>query len=338
LPTILPRSSRGLAARLGLWAVAAFLGAALGAAPVCVAQAQDAHSHQEVAQPAPGAHDGHGAPAAQGANGHGEHADHGAQAAPADQFSSAPDLPAHDHEAMQALAEERKTPVGVDEHLGGYVPLDTVFTDSQGREVTLGEVMGAPVLILPVFYTCPNVCNILQGAVARVLPKVSLTPGQDLKIVSISFDERDTPETAARSKRNFDAALGQGFPAEHWAFLSGSRESIATTMDALGFRFQRMGDDFAHPVVVVAVAPDGKIVRYLYGSDFLPFDVTMAATEAAKGTPGLSVKRILSYCYSYDPKGRRYAFNILRVTGFTVLGTIALLLVVLVAAGKRKRR
>lgn len=339
MPTISPRSSRGLAARLGLWAVAVFFGAALWAAPVCAARAEDGHVHQEPARPAPAAHDAHGehgAPAGQGGHADGAHAGH--PAAADDQFTPAPDLPAHDHEAMQALAEERKTPVGVDEHLGGYVPLDTVFTDSQGREVALGEVMGAPTLILPVFYTCPNVCNILQGAMARVLPKVSLTPGQDLKIVSLSFDERDTPEAAARNKRNFAAALGQGFPPEHWAFLTGSRESIATTMDALGFRFQRMGDDFAHPVVVVAVAPDGKIVRYLYGSDFLPFDVTMAATEAAKGTPGLSVKRILSYCYSYDPKGRRYAFDILRVTGFTVLGTIALLLVVLLAAGKRKRR
>ena len=335
MPTISPRSSRNLAARLGLWAVAALFGAALWAAPVCAATAQDGHTHQEHAQPAPGAHEAHGAAAH---DAHGAREGHPAPAAPADQFTPAPDLPAHDHEAMQALAEERKTPVGVDENLGGYVPLDTVFTDSQGREVTLGEVMGAPTLILPVFYTCPNVCNILQGAMARVLPKVSLTPGQDLKIVSLSFDENDTPEVAARNKRNFAAALGQGFPPEHWAFLTGSRESIATTMDALGFRFQRMGDDFAHPVVVVAVAPDGKIVRYLYGSDFLPFDVTMAATEAAKGTPGLSIKRILSYCYSYDPKGRRYAFDILRVTGITVLGTIALLLVVLLAAGKRKRR
>lgn len=336
MPTISPRSNRGLAARLGLWAVAVFFGAALWAAPVCAARAEDGHVHQEPARPAPAAHDAHGAPA--GHEGHTDGAHAGHPAAADDQFTPAPDLPAHDHEAMQALAEERKTPVGVDEHLGGYVPLDTVFADSQGREVALGEVMGAPTLILPVFYTCPNVCNILQGAMARVLPKVSLTPGQDLKIVSLSFDERDTPEAAARNKRNFAAALGQGFPPEHWAFLTGSRESIATTMDALGFRFQRMGDDFAHPVVVVAVAPDGKIVRYLYGSDFLPFDVTMAATEAAKGTPGLSVKRILSYCYSYDPKGRRYAFDILRVTGFTVLGTIALLLVVLLAAGKRKRR
>jgi len=328
LPTTSPPSSRSLAARLGLAAVATLLGAALVAAPVCVAAAQGGHDAHAAHGAADGqaAHGAHPAPAPAAPEAHGAHP------------APAPDAPAHDHEAMQARAEQSDLPVGVDEHLGDYVPLDTVFTDSQGRETTLGQAMGAPTLILPVFYTCPNVCNILQGAVARVLPRVSLTPGQELRVVSISFDERDTPGTAARSKRNFDAALGQGFPPEHWTFLTGSRESIARTMDALGFRFQRMGDDFAHPVVVVAVAPDGKIVRYLYGSDFLPFDVTMAATEAAKGTPGLSVKRVLSYCYSYDPEGRRYTFNILRVTGFTVLGTIALLLAVLLAAGKRKRR
>ena len=245
--------------------------------------------------------------------------------------------PGHDHEAVVREAEEKDVAVGIEEHLGQYLPLDAEFTDSEGRKVTLGDVLGAPTMILPVYFSCPNVCHILQGAMARVLPEVALAPGAELNIISLSFDENDTPEVAARNKRNFAAALRGGFPAQHWRFLTGDKHNIDRTMDALGFRFQRMGQDFAHAVVVVAVAPDGKIVRYLYGSDFLPFDVTMAATEAARGTPGISVKRLLSFCYSYDPQGRRYAFDILRVSGITVLVTLALILVVLLTAGKKKR-
>jgi hypothetical protein len=148
LPTTSPPSSRSLAARLGLAAVATLLGAALVAAPVCVAAAQGGHD----AHAAHGAADGQAAPGAHPAPAPGTPEAHGAHPAPAPGIpeahgahpAPAPDAPAHDHEAMQARAERSDLPVGVDEHLGAYVPLDTVFTDSQGHETTLGQAMGAP--------------------------------------------------------------------------------------------------------------------------------------------------------------------------------------------------
>jgi protein SCO1/2 len=107
-------------------------------------------------------------------------------------------------------------------------------------------------------------------------------------------------------------------------------------MDSIGFRFQRQGRDFIHPVVLVAVSPEGKIVRYLYGSGFLPFDITMAATEAAEGKVGLSVKRVLAYCFTYDPEGKRYVFDFMRIAGIVVLSGIALFLFLLLRGGKKR--
>jgi protein SCO1/2 len=51
----------------------------------------------------------------------------------------------------------------------------------------------------------------------------------------------------------------------------------------------------------VVVAPGGKIVRYLEGASFLPFEVTMALTEAAEGRVGSPMRKALLYCFSYDP-------------------------------------
>lgn len=246
----------------------------------------------------------------------------------------------HDHEAMMAEAAAENLPVGVTEHLGEIMPPDAMFTDSEGKAVRLGDLFAdTPTIVLPVYYSCPNVCHILQSSFSRILPKVTLEPGKEIQVVSISFDERDTPQTAAKSKRNFAMALRDGFPPEHWKFLVGDKGAIARAMNAMGFGFQRVDNDFAHPVVVVAVAPGGKIVRYLYGTDPLPFDVTMAATEAAQGKVGLSVKRVLAYCFSYDPEGRRYTFDLMRVAGLSILGFIAIVMAVLFMAGtKRKRR
>ncbi|MBU1002188.1 MAG: SCO family protein [Proteobacteria bacterium] len=246
---------------------------------------------------------------------------------------------AHDHEAIRKKAELEGPPVGVAEHLGAFLPDDAWFMDSDGKRVNLRQLVGnTPTILLPVYYSCPNVCHILQSSFARVLPQVNLVPGEEIQVISLSFDERDSVRSAANSKRQFAMALEGRFPPEHWHFLAGDKQNIDRAMEAVGFRFMRVDQDFAHPVVVIALAPGGKVVRYLYGTDFLPFDVTMAATEAAEGKTGLSVKRMLSYCFSYDPEGRRYTFDLMRVAGVSILGFIAIMLAILFAVGKKKKR
>ena len=70
------------------------------------------------------------------------------------------------------------------------------------------------------------------------------------------------------------------------------------------------------------LAPDGTVIRYLYGPRFLPFDVGMALTEAAKGTPGLSIRKLLTYCFDYDPESKSYMVRSFRLLA---LGIVALL-------------
>jgi len=89
--------------------------------------------------------------------------------------------------------------------------------------------------------------------------------------------------------------------------------------EAVGFQFQRRGDAFEHPSLLIVLSPEGKITRYLYGVTYLPFDVKMALTEASEGRVGPTISRVLLFCFSYDPEGRTYVFNILKVTGLVTL-------------------
>ena len=98
--------------------------------------------------------------------------------------------------ATQVQAEG--TLVGVDEHLGAKLPLDLVFRDETGRSVRLGELITGPTIILPVYYSCSNVCNYMQGGLARILPSIKRAPGTEYRVLSISIDETETPELAAR--------------------------------------------------------------------------------------------------------------------------------------------
>uniref|UniRef100_B8DKR5 Uncharacterized protein involved in biogenesis of respiratory and photosynthetic systems-like protein n=2 Tax=Nitratidesulfovibrio vulgaris TaxID=881 RepID=B8DKR5_NITV9 len=231
-----------------------------------------------------------------------------------------------------------QTPLaGVDERLGDIIPEGILLRDESGSPIDPRTLMDVPVIIAPIYYSCPTVCNMLQSSLARVLPQVSLQPGKDYRVLSVSFDETDTPQLAARKKQNYFAAMNFAYPEDGWRFLSGDLASINRFMDAIGFRFTRQGRDFIHPVVLVVTAPGGKVVRYLYGQNFMPFDLTMAVTEASHGTIGLSVKRVLSYCFTYDPEGRRYVFDFMRIAGMIILFGAAVLLFVLLRGGPRRK-
>lgn len=250
-----------------------------------------------------------------------------------------PEVPAGEHRHVHPPPPAQPDPgrVGLEEKLGTVIPLDVPFKDENGRTVRLRELVDRPTIIAPVYYKCPNVCNFLQGGLAQALPEVSLKPGEKYRVLSVSFDETETPELARGSKRNYLAAARGKIPPDAWRFLTGEREDILTLTDALGYRFQRQGVDFLHPVAIAVVSPEGKIVRYLYGTRFLPMDLTLSLVEASEGKVGATVKRVLGFCFSYDPQGKRYVFNILRVSAVVVLATAGAFIAFLLLAGRKRR-
>lgn len=225
--------------------------------------------------------------------------------------------------------------VGLNERLGAKIPLDLVFRDETGRTRRLSELVTGPTIILPVYYSCTNVCNYLQEGLARVLPDMKLVPGKDYRVISLSFDERETPERAAKSKRMYQATMKGAFPEGNWTFLTGDADQIKKLTEAAGYRFQRQGNDFMHPVVSLVVAGDGMIVRYLYGTHFLPKDVTLALIEARQGRVGTTISRVVSYCFDFDPEKKSYQFNLLRVSATVIIFCVLLFLLFLIFGGKK---
>jgi protein SCO1/2 len=224
----------------------------------------------------------------------------------------------------------------VQEKLGQQVARDAVFQGEDGRSIVVGDLIRRPTVISLVYHRCGHTCPALLAGLADLLGKVDLVPGKDFSLLTISFDELDTPEVARDRKRNYIAAIGKPFPESEWHFLTGDSGNIRKFTDSVGFEFTREKDGFNHPVVLVVTSPEGKIVRYLYGKNFLPFDLKMAVTEAAQGKVGLSVQRLLLFCYSYDPPGRSYVFNILRVYGTVMILIIVSLFIYLTVTKKKK--
>jgi protein SCO1/2 len=229
-----------------------------------------------------------------------------------------------------------KPVMGIDQNLGQYVPLDLTFNDETGHPVMLRQLIQKPTILAFVYYHCPNVCSLLLQNLADVLNKLPGEPGKEYTVLSVSFDETEKPSLALQKKKTYLKLIEKPFPEDAWRFLTGDKENIHKLTDAVGFHFKRVGDDFEHPVALIILAPDGKIVRYMYGADPLPFDLKLALVEASQGRIGPAISKIARFCFSYDPKGRKLVFNMLKVTGIVTLLFALSFVVFLLFKGKRQ--
>jgi protein SCO1/2 len=229
------------------------------------------------------------------------------------------------HETLATRAD-----IGIDEKLGQFLPADATFADENGHQVNLSA---------PVYLSCMHVCPMLLNGLADVLGKLEIiNPGKDFQVIALSFDDKDTPAIARKKKPNYMKAIGKPFPEDSWKFLTGSETNIQKFTTSIGFRFQRDGEHgFSHPVTLVVIAPGGKIVRYIEGVSFRPFEVTMAVTEASQGRVGSAARKVLMYCFSYDPLEKTYVFNILKVTGTAMVLFVGSFLIYLLKTTRKQR-
>lgn len=235
-------------------------------------------------------------------------------------------------------SEDTNNPkVGIDEKLGETIPLDLSFLDETGKPVALKNLINKPTLLTLVYYRCPGICSPLMNGVSEVIDKMDMEPGKDFNIVTISFNPQEDYIMAQGKKENYLNNMKKKIPAESWKFLTGDSLSIAKITDAVGFRYQKQGEDYMHGAVLTILSQDGKIARYLYGTDFLPMDVKLAVIEASEGRSTPGINKLLKICYSYDPDGRKYVLNVTRIAGGGMLLLIAGFVLILTMKKKRNK-
>ena len=237
-----------------------------------------------------------------------------------------------------ASAQLNEDAVEYQEHLGAVIPGDIVLRDEQDQPVTTAELMDKPTILMMVYYECPGICTPLLNEVADILGKSQLDPAkQPFQLVAVSFQPDDTAETARLKQANYLKLVGRPLPVSTWRFLTAEQGSIDRLTAAIGFRYKRAGKEFTHPSGLVIVAPDRKITRYLLGTEFLPFDFQMGVYEASRGTVMPTTARLMKMCFSYDPEGRTYVFNVMRVTAFVMLTTLVIFASFLYFTTRRRR-
>ena len=231
--------------------------------------------------------------------------------------------------------EVKPVDIGINEKIGQTIPLDVKFFDEKGYFVALNEVVKKPTILNFVYFRCPGICSPILTELTSIVNKMDLELGRDYQILTISFNDKEKPELAAAKKLSYTGLLEKPYDENAWRFMTGDSASIYTMTNAAGFMFKKEGNDFVHAGALIVISPNGKIARYLYGTQYLPFDVKMALTEASEGKTGPTIARILQMCYSYNPEGRTYVFNVTRIAGIGIL-LFAVVFVIVISIKNKK--
>ena len=241
--------------------------------------------------------------------------------------------------ALSAQAQESTDVVDFEEHLGAIVPADITVIDEEGNPVLLGDLVDRPTILNFVYFECPGICTPLLTEIADIVGKSSLDPAkQPFQILSVSFNSEDKPETAKAKRANYLAQVSRPLPPETWRFLTADQANVERLTGAAGFHYKRVGAEFVHPGGLILLSPERKIVRYLSGTQFLPFDFQMGVYEAVQGKVTPTTARLLRFCFSYDPEGRTYVFNLAKVVATVMLSSVLFFVLFLVFSTRRVRR
>lgn len=141
--------------------------------------------------------------------------------------------------------------------IGHRVP-DVTFTDDTGDTFRLSTLEGKPILVNPVFTSCPQLCPLissnLRDAVAPLGPV-----GKSFWVLTVSFDPGDDIAALQEYRKRLDLPAG-------WRLAIAPPDSMERFLDALDFHVAPLpGGGFAHPNVVAVLTPDLRVSGYVNG-------------------------------------------------------------------------
>lgn len=207
------------------------------------------------------------------------------------------------------------------EHLNDELPLELQFTDSLGQPVKLGELFDGqrPVLLALVYFRCPMLCGMITQATLAGVKELAWTPGQEYRVVIVSFDHNEKPELAELNRRAFLADLNRPGADKGVHFLTGSQANIKALAGAIGFPFQWSEEtsQYTHPAAIYAITPVGRISRYLHGVDYPEKNLRLSLVEASAGRVGSFADRVVLLCSHFDADRRGYVTSAMRLMNFS---------------------
>jgi len=229
--------------------------------------------------------------------------------------------------------------LGIYEKLDEYIPKDLTFVSEKYDTVNLLSIIDKPTILVPVYYNCPGICTPLLEGVADVISKSDQVIGIDYQIFTFSFNYEENTKLARDKKKTFSKLVKGNHDLDNgWIYFTADSANVYSLLNSIGYKIKKQGQEYIHPGAIIVLSPEGKITRYLHGTYFLPFDLKMAVVEASQGKSGPTINKFLKFCFSYDAEGKKYVFNITKISGSIILFFALLLFLTLFLKKNRKKQ
>ena len=234
--------------------------------------------------------------------------------------------------------------VGISQNIGASLPLDLEFYDETGTPVELGSYFGEkPVILTLVYYDCPMLCTEVLNGLNRGLAPLNYSIGEEFKVVTVSFDPRETPQLASQKKAVYTQRYGRPGTTAGWHFLTGDAPAIDALTEAVGFNYvyDEKEGQFVHGSAIMIVSPGGTVSHYFFGIEYPSEDVRLAIIESSEDKLGTVFDQVMLYCFNYDPEQGRYGIaimNTMRVAGLVTLLAMGSFMIVMFKRDRRKKR
>ncbi|MFP4143812.1 MAG: SCO family protein [Phycisphaeraceae bacterium] len=235
--------------------------------------------------------------------------------------------------------------VGIEEKLGSQVPPGLTFVDEHGETVQLADYLGEgkPILLNLGYFECPMLCSLVWQDMVKSLKELTMSPGDEFTVLTVSFDPREGPELAMAKKETMIAGIGKPGAADGWHFLTGEHEAIQALTQAVGFQYRwvESNQQFAHPATLIVLTPEGKVTRYLKGVDIPRRTLRTSLVEASDGKVGSWTDQVFLSCFHYDPETGQYtwaAMALMRIGGGVTLVAIAAGIGLMTLRNRRRHR
>ncbi len=235
--------------------------------------------------------------------------------------------------------------VAIEDRLGMPIRMDLQFVDSTGRNVTLDSFFNnrRPVILQMGYFRCPQICDVVSGALVTTALKVDLDIGKDYDVIYVSIDPTERWQLGQEKRANYTEMYGRPGAAAGFHFLTGSEAHIAKLAEEVGFKYQKVEgkNEYAHPSMLIVLTPEGKVSRYLYGVEYSDKTFRMALIEAGQGKIGDTFDQLLMMCYHWDEYSGMYTknwMNIMRAGGALTVVLLGVFIGLLLWREARLRR
>jgi protein SCO1/2 len=176
--------------------------------------------------------------------------------------------------------------VGITESVGAPLPLNLIFNDENGNQVTLGSYFqsGKPVILTLNYSDCPMLCHVQLNKFVECMNEGKIFPGNDFTIVTVSINPHEAAGKAKAAKQNYQRDL-EG-DASRWHFLTTAQEeNIKTLARIVGFnyKFDPVRKDYAHSSALIFCTPQGAVSQYYQGIDYKPGELKQRIADAGAG-------------------------------------------------------